>query len=151
MVKQKPEETLEPVKKAKVPKSEYIPTVGRRREAVARVRLYQNGSGAITVNGKPVAEYFYGEAAKVSYLMPFEVTHTADKFDVTIKVAGGGKSGQLGAAILGIARALEKLDKEKYRGLLKEKGLLTRDSRTRERRKVGMGGKARRKKQSPKR
>ena len=66
-------------------------------------------------------------------------------------VAGGGLSGQLDAAVLGMARALDKLDPEKFHPILRSKGYLTRDPRTRERRKVGMGGKARRKKQSPKR
>ena len=139
------------VKKSKTFKKDYIPTVGRRREAVARVRLYPKGSGAIPVNAKPIEEYFRGEVNKVAYMTPFVITDTVNKLDTTVKVAGGGPSGQLGAVVHGIARAIEKFDKEKYRPLLKKKGLLTRDSRTRERRKVGMGGKARRKKQSPKR
>lgn len=158
MVKKKTEETQENIKAVKPSKKEYILTVGRRKEAVARVRLYpkglpagRQGSGAITVNGKPVTEYFTGEAAKVIYMRPFVITKTEANFDVTVKVAGGGPSGQLGAFVHGIARAIEKLNREKYRSLLKKAGLLTRDPRTRERRKVGMGGKARRKKQSPKR
>lgn len=135
----------------KVYKKDYILTVGRRKAAVARVRLYQKGSGSIVVNNKPVEEYFSGLANKVAYLTPFGVTDTEGKFDITVRVIGGGPRGQLGAVIHGIARAMEKLDKEKYRPSLKKKGLLTRDSRIRERRKVGMGGKSRRKKQSPKR
>lgn len=145
------EKTKETTKAVKPSKKDYILTVGRRKEAVARVRLYAKGSGSITVNNKPVEEYFRGESSKVAYIMPFTVTNTVDQFDITIKVAGGGHSGQLGAVVHGIARAIEKLDKEKFRALLKKKGLLTRDPRTRERRMVGMGGKARRKKQSPKR
>lgn len=151
MVKKKTEEVQEPKKVTKSSKKDYIFTVGRRREAVARVRLYPSGNGSIIVNTKPVEEYFRGEANKVGYMLPFVVTETINKFNTTIKVAGGGPSGQLGAAVHGISRAIEKFDKEKYRALLKKKGLLTRDPRTRERRMVGMGGKARRKKQSPKR
>lgn len=130
---------------------EFIHAVGRRREAVARVRLYSKGSGIITVNAKPVEEYFAGSVNKIFYLKPFTVTDTVGKFDITVKVEGGGLSGQLGAMIHGIARALSSLNKEKYRSLLKKQGLLTRDPRTRQRRMVGTGGKARRKKQSPKR
>lgn len=151
-------------KKPAVPSAvSYISAVGRRREAVARVRLYSeekdeidiNGGlfkkGDIHVNGKPIGEYFPGEVAKISYLEPFRVTNTLNKFIITVKAAGGGKSGQLGAVVHGIARALEKFDKEKFTPILRKKNLLTRDSRVRERRKVGMGGKARRRKQSPKR
>ncbi len=130
---------------------DYILAVGRRREAVARVRLYSKGSGIITVNAKPVEEYFTGSVNKIFYLKPLAVTDTVGKFDITVKVEGGGLSGQLGAMIHGIARALSSLNKEKYRSLLKKQGLLTRDPRTRQRRMVGTGGKARRKKQSPKR
>lgn len=137
-----------PVKVVK--KYDYLLTVGRRREAVARVRLYPKGQGTITVNSKPVEQYFQSEASKVVYMQPFKITATEGKFDITVKVSGGGSSGQLGAVVHGIARAIEKFDKE-HRLLLKKAGLLTRDPRTRERRMVGMGGKARRKKQSPKR
>ena len=151
MVKKKPEEKQEITKIGKPLKKEYIFTVGRRREAVARVRLYAKGEGAIVINNKPVHEYFGGLASKDLYMMPFLTTNTVGRFDVTVRVTGGGTAGQLGAVVHGMARAIEKLDKEKYRGPLKKKGLLTRDARTRERRMVGMGGKARRKKQSPKR
>lgn len=82
---------------------------------------------------------------------PFRATNTIGKYSLTIKVEGGGKSGQLEAVVHGISRALQLLDKEKFRPILKKKGFLTRDARVRERRKVGTGGKARRKKQSPKR
>jgi len=141
----------------------YIPSVGRRREAVARVRLYpeaKNGvmlgdqivkKGEIFVNKRPIDNYFTDSVEKATYLEPFRATNTLGKFAMTIMVAGGGKAGQLAAVIHGIARALSTYDSEKYRKILKKKGLLRRDARTRERRKVGMGGKARRKKQSPKR
>ena len=141
-------EETQPVKAVK--KYDYLLTVGRRKEAVARVRLYPKGQGSIMVNSKPIEEYFHGAASQVVYTQPFKVTNTEGKFNITIKVAGGGPSGQLGAIVHGIARAIEKFDKE-YRASLKKAGLLTRDARTRERRMVGMGGKARRKKQSPKR
>lgn len=142
-------------------KKGYIFAVGRRKEAVARVRLYTekeitiNGfivkRGEILVNNKPAEEYFNGNVAKVIYLEPFRVTNTINKFATTIKVRGGGKEGQLEAVVHGLARALVKFDKENFRSILKKKRMLTRDARTRERRKVGTGGKARRKKQSPKR
>lgn len=137
-------------------KTEYIFAVGRRKESVARIRLYvqpQEGleRGQIVVNGLPAEEYFRGNRAEGFYTEPLRVTNTTGKFVITIKVAGGGKNGQVDAIILGIARALDKLDSDKYHSLLKKKNLLTRDARVRQRRKVGMGGKSRRKKQSPKR
>lgn len=138
--------------KTKQIKKDYIFAVGRRKESVARVRLYTNGDrGVITVNGQPVETYFPGSVAKVLYMEPFSFTKTNDAFMVTVKVAGGGKAGQLIAMVHGIARALSSCNKDKFRLILKRHGLLTRDPRVRERRKVGTGGKARRKKQSPKR
>lgn len=139
------------MKNADTSKPTYISTVGRRRSAIARVRLYQAGTGDMTVNGKPFSQYFGGEAARMQYVAPFVITDTENKFNITVKVVGGGPNGQLGAVVHGIARALEELDTDKYRALLKAKGLLTRDSRVRQRRMVGMGGKSRRKRQSPKR
>ena len=141
----------------------YIHAVGRRKEAVARVRLYPNAKngfawgdqkakkGDVFVNELLIEKYFSGEIAKVKYTEPFQVTNTLKRYMLTIRVEGGGLSGQLDAVILGISRALAKLDSEKYRSVLRKKGFLTRDARIRERRKVGMGGKARRKRQSPKR
>jgi small subunit ribosomal protein S9 len=79
------------------------------------------------------------------------LTSQDNKFAVAIKVSGGGKMGQLDSAVLGIARALDKIDKENFHSALKKKGMFNRDPRVRERRKVGMGGKSRRRKQSPKR
>ena len=134
--------------------------LGRRKAASAEVRLYTEKSakwgemvvekGEIFVNNKKAADYF-GKENEIVYMEPLRVTNTQGKFAITAKVAGGGKKGQLDAVVLGIARALNTLDREKYRSILKNKGLLTRDPRVRERRKVGMGGKARRRKQSPKR
>lgn len=150
MVKKTEEQNKAVIEKEPLRK-EYILTVGRRKEAVARVRLYPKGTGTISVNNKPAEAYFGGEVSKNLYMTPFTTTNTVGLFDITVKVAGGGPFGQLDAVVHGIARAMVKLDSDKYRSLLKKKGLLTRDSRTRQRRMVGMGGKSRRKKQSPKR
>lgn len=139
-------------------KNPYIHAVGRRKTGVARVRLYLKTAkttpklaSQMVVNDQPIEAYFTGEAAKRRYEEPLRTTDSLDKFVATIKVEGGGKTGQLEAVMHGLARAIDKADREAYHSLLKKKGLLTRDPRTRERRKVGMGGKARRRKQSPKR
>ena len=131
-------------------KINYTYAVGRRREASARVRLFK-GKGDHTVNGILIDKYFPGPVNKDRYMHPFKATDVVDKYYVSVKVVGGGKMGQLGATTHGIARALEKLNKEKFRTPLKKEGLLTRDARTRQRRMIGTGGKARRQKQSPKR
>ena|SRR3989344_5349533 len=158
----KTEEEIVKAPKNKTLKTEYVSAVGRRKEAIARVRLYPNTKtdvmwgeqvikkGEIFVNEKPINTYFSSMSAKMMYDEPFDITNTKGKFTATIRVSGGGNNGQLDAAILGIARALIVHDKS-FRPALKKKGLLSRDSRIRERRKVGTGGKARRKKQSPKR
>jgi small subunit ribosomal protein S9 len=128
----------------------YTYAVGRRRTASARVRLYR-GRQESTVNGQEISKYFPGEIMAKAWKMPFELTDTLGKYYVSVKVVGSGKKGQLDAVVHGIARAFSKLDSDKYRKALKSAGLLTRDDRRRERRKIGTGGKARRKKQSPKR
>jgi small subunit ribosomal protein S9 len=150
------------VKGTKQTKKEFIFAVGRRREAVARVRLYEDvkpdakwgdlaiKKGDILVNEKMASDYFSGDVSRRVYTEPLRVANAQNKYAITIRVVGGGLSGQLDAAVLGIARALSSIDPE-YRKVLKEKGFLTRDARVRERRKVGTGGKARRRKQSPKR
>lgn len=127
-----------------------IYAVGRRRSASARIRLLK-GKGESIVNGKPIDEYFPGRINETKWSSPFRLAEVEGRYYVTVKVVGGGKNGQLEATIHGIARALAKADIEKFRPPLKKAGLLTRDARVRERRKVGTGGKARRKKQSPKR
>ena len=144
-------------------KRDYTYAVGRRKESVARVRLYNHiKDGAtwgkselvknqILVNEMPVEHYFSGPIAKAKYMKPLSLTDSADKFAVTVKVEGGGKSGQLDAMIHGISRALAAIDVVKYRPVLKKAGMLTRDARARQRRQVGTGGKARRQKSSPKR
>ncbi len=134
----------------------YTYAVGRRKTATARVRLYKSatvegGNAQLVVNGKPAEVYFPGETAKNAYRRPFIVTETLTKMSASARVTGSGKAGQLDAVVHGIARALATLDRDAYRTILKTAGLLTRDSRAKERRKVGTGGKARRQKQSPKR
>lgn len=124
--------------------------VGRRKEAVARVRLFK-GQGPLTVNGMPIAEYFKGQIAQKLYQRPFDLTKTAGVFTGSVKVLGGGVNSQMEATIHGIARALIVADKDAYRVILKGAGLLTRDARVRERRKYGHAHAARAKKQSPKR
>lgn len=132
-------------------KPSYYFAVGRRKSAVARVKLHLTGDKSFKINDRDIAQYFPGELAKTKYLEPFKVTNTLNRFTVEAKIVGSGLNGQLGALIHALGRALNKLDTEKYHLLLRRKGFLTRDPRARERRKVGTGGKARRQKQSPKR
>lgn len=143
-------------------KRDYMFAVGKRKSAVARVRLYdavKDGlvwnalpvvKGELLVNGKPIANYFASETMRYVYSEPLRIVNAQNKYAITVRVVGGGPAGQLDATVAGISNALAKLDPE-YRKILKAKGFLTRDSRIRERRKVGTGGKARRAKQSPKR
>ncbi len=132
------------------PTGKYYEAVGRRKVATARVRIYE-ADGDFIVNDKVVGQYFNTISdASLRYNKPFDLTGTRGKFSVTAKVSGSGASSQLDAVIHGISRALVKYD-EAFRGLLKPEGLLTRDDRMKETRKIGMGGKARRKRQSPKR
>lgn len=127
-----------------------ISTVGRRKEALAKVRLLK-GEGQLTVNGKSAAQYFPGAILQKLLSQPFEISGTSGKFNISIKVEGGGKMSQLGAVIHGISRALALAEDKKYRPLVKKAGLLTRDPRVKERRKYGHAQKARAMKQSPKR
>lgn len=109
--------------------------VGRRKTAVARVKIV-DGSGKILINEKPLEEYFPIEILRGEVLRPFEVTNTAGRYDVRIKVEGGGSTGQAGAIKLGIARSLVMLD-EDLKPTLRNHGLLTRDPRMVERKKYG--------------
>ena len=109
---------------------------GRRKESIARVRLTA-GKGEIVVNGKKLDEYFGSEILKVIVNQPFAVTNTVGKYDVTVKVIGGGLTGQAGAVRHGIARALLDVNSE-FRPALKSAGLLTRDPRSKERKKYGL-------------
>ena len=123
--------------------------IGRRKTAVASVHLH-TGEGESSVNGKPLGVYFSGAAAKIALTKPFLVTETEGKYWISVKVLGGGANSQQDAVVLGIAKALTKV-KPSLKTSLRAAGLLTRDSRERQRRIVGTGGKARRQKQSPKR
>ncbi len=152
--------TKEKEEKASKSTVSYYEAVGRRKESSARIRLHVgsvviNGGevtkGAILVNGREVEKYFSGEVSKKMYLEPFRTTNTIGRFATTIKVEGGGLAGQLGAVIHGLSRALVKVDPEKFRPILRKRGFLTRDPRAKERRKAGFAGKARARKQSPKR
>ncbi len=109
---------------------------GRRKESIARVRLMA-GKGNITVNGKKLDEYFGSEILKVIVNQPFAVTNTVGKYDVIVKVTGGGYTGQAGAIRHGIARALNEANSE-FRPVLKANGFLTRDPRMKERKKYGL-------------
>ena len=112
--------------------------IGRRKEAVARVRLVA-GSGNITVNKLPLLDFLKRETLKMIVEQPFEVTETMGKYDVFANVKGGGLSGQAGAIRLGIARALQTAEEE-LRPTLKSAGLLRRDPRMIERKKYGQPG-----------
>lgn len=149
--------------KIKTSNKSYTVATGRRREAVARVRIYNpsNGKvevfgeerkrGDIVINKKPIAEYFRFESFGPRYTEILEKTGVNGKYIISARVTGGGLNGQLEAFIHGVARALDVIDSEKHHKILSDAGYLTRDPRTRERRKVGNAGKARRKKSSPKR
>ena len=116
----------------------YYEGLGRRKEATARVRLHTGGEGGtFVVNEKPLEEYFTRVVDQVRVGRPLKVTGTEGHFDITIKVIGGGVTGQAGAVKLGLARALLKADPD-YRKVLREHGLLTRDPRAKERKKAGL-------------
>ncbi len=114
----------------------YVYGTGRRKTAVARVRLLP-GDGSVIVNGKPAAEYFGGAASDAAILLPSRVTETEGRYSASVLVAGGGVSGQAGAIRHGIARALLSAHPE-ARAALREAGLLTRDPRAKERKKYGL-------------
>lgn len=117
--------------------NQYYEGLGRRKAATARVRLHTGGSGQIVINDKPVGEYFARVGDEERLAEPLRVTDTEGRFDVTVKVKGGGVSGQRDAVRLGIARALIKVDPE-LRPVLRRGGFLTRDSRVKERKKPGL-------------
>lgn len=133
---------------------------GRRKTATARARLYlpdqevviggrKLEKGDIYVNGLPIDRYFNDPFAKAQYTEIFRTTNTGGRFITTVVVEGSGKSGQLGAVILAIARVLCKIDPQ-FKATLRKKGFMTRDPRAKERKKPGLMG-ARKEKQSPKR
>ena len=114
----------------------YYYGTGRRKNAIARVRLTE-GSGKITINGKDIEDFFGMETLKVIARQPLTVTNTTSKYDVIVKVTGGGFTGQAGAIRHGIARALNEANEE-FRPALKQNGFLTRDPRMKERKKYGL-------------
>jgi len=116
---------------------EYYGT-GRRKTSTARVHLRQ-GSGQVTVNHRPLDEYFSNDVLKMIIKQPLSLTETTDKFDIVVTVDGGGPSGQAGAIRHGISRALQLYNME-LRKRLKKAGLLTRDPRMKERKKYGQKG-----------
>lgn len=133
--------TAESTEAAK-PKPSYIWGVGRRKSAVARVRIAL-GSGKIEVNGRTINDYFTAERDRKMIFGPLEVTNTGGKMDIFVNASGGGPAGQTGAIVMGLGRALAKYDK----GLevaLRGAGFLTRDSRMKERKKYGQRGARRR-------
>ncbi len=124
-----------------MPATEYYAT-GRRKTSTARVFL-RPGSGAITVNHREFSNYFPTDLLRTQVRRPLQLTETGEKFDILATVAGGGVNGQAGAVRLGIARALVEFDAE-LRKALKKEGLLTSDSRVKERKKYGLAGARRR-------
>ena len=125
-----------------VKKSEEIWATGRRKCAVARVRI-KPGTGVVIVNGKKLAEYIPGEALQGYASQPLKTAELESKIDVTATIEGGGKTGQAGAHRHGIARALVAYD-ETLRPALKAAGMMTRDARVKERKKAGQPGARRR-------
>ncbi len=116
----------------------YFYGTGRRKESVARVRVYP-GTGSITINDRDIDDYFGLETLKFIVRQPLVLTNTKEKLDIVCRVNGGGVTGQAGAIRHGIARALLLLDAE-LRPTLKKAGLLTRDPRMKERKKYGLKG-----------
>ncbi len=113
-----------------------VQATGRRKTSVARVRL-RDGSGQVTLNGRPLENYFPTMASRMRVMEPLQITQTQGRYDVDATLEGGGTTGQVDALRLGIARALIVLDEE-LRPTLKKAGLLTRDARIVERKKYGL-------------
>ena len=117
----------------------YFYGTGRRKSSVARVRVYANGTGKITINDRDIDDYFGLETLKLIVRQPLEVTGNENKFDIVCTVTGGGVTGQAGAIRHGLSRALLQYD-ENLRTTLKKAGFLTRDPRMKERKKYGLKG-----------
>ena len=118
-------------------KKPYLYGTGRRKSSVARVHVYPNGTGSITINGRDIEEYFGLDTLKMIVRQPLVATGTEGKVDIVATVKGGGVSGQAGALRHGVARALLLADGD-YRAILKKAGFLTRDPRMKERKKYGL-------------
>lgn len=115
----------------------YFYGTGRRKSSVARVRVYANGTGKITINNRDIDDYFGLDTLKLIVRQPMELTGTSGKFDIICTVTGGGVTGQAGAIRHGLSRALLQYDAE-LRGTLKKASFLTRDPRMKERKKPGL-------------
>lgn len=116
---------------------EYYEAVGRRKRATARVRMFPGGDGSIVINEKPLEEYFARESDVLTLTEPLRVTATENHFNISVRVKGGGMTGQSDAVRMGVARALLKADPE-LRPILRKGGFLTRDARAKERKKPGL-------------
>ncbi|MSQ09762.1 MAG: 30S ribosomal protein S9 [Dehalococcoidia bacterium] len=115
----------------------YFYAVGRRKTAVAQVRLFPNGNGTVIVNGKPLSDILPRPLHQHAVMNPFVATETMGKYNVTIKASGGGLTGWADAICMGVARALV-VSNEGFRLPLRRHGLLTRDARAKERKKYGL-------------
>lgn len=111
---------------------------GRRKKAIARVRLIPEGTGVITINNRSIDEYFNLDTLKLIVRQPLVLTNTESKFDIIVNVNGGGFTGQAGAIRHGISRAMLVADETEYKASLKKAGFLTRDPRAKERKKYGL-------------
>ena len=118
-------------------KKKYFYGTGRRKSSVARVRVYENGTGSIIINGREIDDYFGLDTLKLVVNQPLVATDLVGKVDIVVTVAGGGVSGQAGAIRHGLSRALLEINAE-YRATLKAAGFLTRDPRMKERKKYGL-------------
>ncbi|MCC8076672.1 MAG: 30S ribosomal protein S9 [Clostridiales bacterium] len=118
-------------------KKPYLYGTGRRKSSVARVRVYEGGTGSITINNRDIDDYFGLDTLKLIVRQPLVATNNTDKVDIVVNVSGGGVTGQAGAIRHGISRALLGMDPE-YRAILKKAGYLTRDPRMKERKKYGL-------------
>ena len=116
---------------------QYYEGIGRRKTSTARVRLHTNGTGAITINDKAATEYFGREIDVVKMMTPLKIAGVENRFDITVKVAGGGITGQADAVAMGVARALLATDPA-IKPALRKAGYLTRDARAKERKKPGL-------------
>ena len=118
------------------PSTQYFSAIGKRKTAIAHVKLFQSGSGAVTINGLKIKEYFFGSLSE-NAIAPLKITDQAKIFDVTVTTKGGGKSAQSDAVRHGISRALLLINPE-LRVTLKRAGFLRRDARIKERKKPGL-------------
>jgi len=135
---EKPEPAASATIPAPDPKKHYFWGTGRRKTSIARVRI-KPGTGKFEINKRPIEKYFAEERDRSDIVAPLKATETLSKVDVFVNVRGGGPTGQAGAIMLGVARALKKANSE-YDGALRDGGYLTRDSRMVERKKYGRAG-----------